>query len=193
MRVFERERKLDKERLFTQLQAGEMCSFTKTQLMRLEDLGIVVPMRKYRTLLYTWEQVIFLRFMYLWRKKLTLAKVIKVLKNYNVELFIQNIKSGNLIAFNNEQVKFFNGKYDFEEIEKIKKSFEVDNDTSEIAYDFPKVTIIDSTEIIKYLLNIGYSNIKDFELKIGDDAFNIRLNAESVEISTRETSFELSA
>ena len=86
--------RLEKSRMFSQKETVELSGFTRKQLQKLEQLEIIKP-RKIPAVLYSWNQIIFLRILYHFRKIWSLQQIDKAFKHsekpIDIELIIKDI------------------------------------------------------------------------------------------------------
>ncbi|NEU76832.1 hypothetical protein PI95_031070 [Hassallia byssoidea VB512170] len=86
--------RLEKSRMFSQKETVELSGFTRKQLQKLEQLEIIKP-RKIPAVLYSWNQIIFLRILYHFRKIWSLQQIDKAFKDsekpIDIELIIKDI------------------------------------------------------------------------------------------------------
>ncbi|GAX45899.1 MAG: hypothetical protein KME22_00385 [Hassallia sp. WJT32-NPBG1] len=86
--------RLEKSRMFSQKETVELSGFSRKQLQKLEQLEIIKP-RKIPAVLYSWNQIIFLRILYHFRKIWSLQQIDKAFKDsenpINAEVIIEDI------------------------------------------------------------------------------------------------------
>lgn len=86
--------RLEKSRMFSQKETVELSGFSRKQLQKLEQLEIIKP-RKIPAVLYSWNQIIFLRTLYHFRKIWSLQQIDKAFKDsekpIDIELIIKDI------------------------------------------------------------------------------------------------------
>jgi len=73
MRRADRLRKLEKAKYFSQKETETLSGFTRRQLRKLEEVELVVPQKN--PILYTWNQLIFLRVLFEFRQDWTFKQL----------------------------------------------------------------------------------------------------------------------
>lgn len=183
MRQQERLLKIQKVKMFSQKQAELLSGFSRDQLRKLDSAAIVVPY-KFPSILYDWNQLIFLRILYYLRKIWTFKQIESALKNpdksIDINYVIENIQSIYSIYFG-EYGKIpddlnlyiqFNSLTSNNELEKkyVNNQMEqfdwIIQDIGEL--NEGKFTPINVSKLIKELKLLAVElQIKDFELKVG--------------------------
>jgi hypothetical protein len=104
MRRSERYLKSNKKELFLVEDVKNITGFSRSQLLTLEEARIVIPER-HPTILYSWNQVIFLQILSTLRKDWTFKQIQKALKSseISVDELIRDIHKTFIIAFGNNK------------------------------------------------------------------------------------------
>lgn len=102
--------KEQKAKLFNQKQAENLSQLSRSQLRKLDEAGLVVPL-KYPAILYNWNQVIFLRVLYCLREDWSFMQIEKALREceFSIEEIIGNINKYLFVALG----KKADGKFAF--------------------------------------------------------------------------------
>lgn len=80
MRRVDRLRKLEKAKYFSQKETETLSGFTRRQLRKLEEVELVVPQKN--PILYTWNQLIFLRVLFEFRQDWTFKQLELICKEW---------------------------------------------------------------------------------------------------------------
>ena len=92
MRRVERLQKLEKTKHFSQKETEMLSGFTRRQLQKLEESGLVVPER-IAGIVYTWNQLIFLKILFEFRQDWTFKQLEFIFKDYLCERFDRLIET----------------------------------------------------------------------------------------------------
>lgn len=92
MRRVERLQKLEKAKHFSQKETEMLSGFTRRQLQKLEESGLVVPER-IAGIVYTWNQLIFLKILFEFRQDWTFKQLEFIFKDYLCERFDRLIET----------------------------------------------------------------------------------------------------
>lgn len=178
---------IEKSRKFSQKEAVALSGFSRKQLQKLEELKILNP-QKSPTILYTWNQIIFLRILYHFRQIWSLQQIDKALKDaenpINIEVIIENIdkffnvylgEKGNL---GNHGIYFqFNKVINLSEIE-LKAVYKLSVEMPSVVIDdgIPleqgKFTVLNIPKIIDELKSMAEKlDLEGFDLKIASLSF----------------------
>ncbi|MGI2906969.1 hypothetical protein [Tolypothrix sp. VBCCA 56010] len=140
--------RLEKSRMFSQKETVELSGFTRKQLQKLEQLEIIKP-RKIPAVLYSWNQIIFLRILYHFRKIWSLQQIDKAFKSsenpVNAEAIVEdignvlNIYFGEKGALGNLGIYIQFNKYNMSEIQS--------RAIYKMILEFPDIVIDDGVEI----------------------------------------------
>ncbi|MBC1238500.1 hypothetical protein [Nostoc sp. 2RC] len=146
--------RVQKARFFSQKEAELLSSLTRNQLRKLDDIELVVP-AKHPTILYSWNQLIFLRVLFRfsedWSFKL-LIEYFKLFSSKDLETLINRLDkctSALLILEKNDEIYFqLLGEITLEDNDlvnqKLKKAIENIKNGEKLDFD-------DAFEIIKYI------------------------------------------
>jgi hypothetical protein len=192
MRRVQRLQKEEKSKLFTQKQAEQLSGFSRDQMRKLDEKQIVVP-QKHPAILYSWNQVIFLKILFHFREDLTWGQIEEGLNNceYNIQEIVDGIQETLIVAIGevkdkklifinrveskmNDFDKHLDKKIISEDSELISKAFKVINsqDSNNVLFAYAKVrfnaVVITIPQIIIELKKHAEElEIEDFNLKVG--------------------------
>lgn len=173
--------RLEKSRMFSQKETIQLSGFTRKQLQKLEQLEIIKP-RKIPAVLYSWNQIIFLRIFYHFRKIWSLQQIDRAFKStenpVDAEYIIENIEKFILIYFGEKGVignlgiyLQFN-EYNLSEIESraiYKKVIELPNiiDDDGVEIGKGKFTVLSVPKVIEELKVMAQSlDLEESKLKV---------------------------
>lgn len=102
MRQQERLLKIQKLKMFSQKQAELLSGFSRDQLRKLDTAAILTPY-KFPSILYDWNQLIFLKILYYLRNSWTFKQIESAFKNpekpIDINFVIDNIQNTDIIYF----------------------------------------------------------------------------------------------
>jgi hypothetical protein len=167
---------MQKARGFSQRQAGLLTKFTRDQLQRLEDREIVLPC-KHPTTLYNWNQIIFLKSLFVLRQDWSFKQIEKALGEYEESMvdIEKNIPTAIKLIFgefgekpNIKIIIQFEYLLDTVSIEQAERMRDIhSNDSLSSVERYRRQTHVNIPRIIKELKQEAQNlEIEDFELKI---------------------------
>lgn len=168
--------RVQKAKLFSQKEAELLSGLTRSQLRTLEDLDVLVPHR-HPSILYSWQQLIFLRIIYLLRtNEWSLQVIERALKNpeVNLEKALEKIEDMVLVYFGSNSLKiepfidfcYFSNAGDDLLAQKAKMNMNEGNRSVKRTYI--NQVEIDVQQVIKDLKESATElQIEDFDLKVG--------------------------
>ena len=171
MKREDRIKKIHRAKMFTQSQVVLLTGLTRKQLVRWDISGIVKPYR-HPCLLYDWNQVLFLRILFYWRKEASFQKIERILLDEPVERFYDHMAKSSLAMLNDQKLVFINDSFHKEQtlFSQIAKSLET-IDIEEIDYSemIPGVVLLNIRAIVHNLKKAGEElNIENFALKVDE-------------------------
>jgi hypothetical protein len=176
--VFRTEKTLSMQKLrgFTQKQAESLTDLSRDQLRKLDEKDIVKPC-KHPSLLYSWNQIIFLKSFSLLRKRWSFKLIEKALYEYDesMEQIIKKIPSAIAIMFGEFGIKpdikiliqfdYLENTDDVDAIERMRNMLSAES--VDASYDFTRQTHISVPKIIKELkIEAEKLEIDNLDLKI---------------------------
>ncbi len=173
-----RVKKIQKAKLFSQNEASQLTGFTRGQLVKWDETGIVKPYR-HPCILYNWKQVVFLRILFYWRQKASFQKIVKVFSSddNNSRIFFENLQKSSIAVLNDQKLVLINDSYheDSLTISLIAKTLKTKNNIEVVDIDevMPGIFLLNIGAILYNLKKAGDElKIENFRLKIDEEFQN---------------------